>query len=910
MPQDPWAVVSVQPINKGSSQNDPWAVVSTKVDTGGLTANDSGQGTYQMKDKTGSILHVPYGHVTAAAKAGFAMTDEDRARYVKDAAADPDLKNVATPEGTSAIGRNSAGEPILAPTDPYANSGPVGRLVSNAADAIKSAGKGVVSMLNPNPTAEEAARGETRSIDEFMRIPNRAIIDPIKAQTAQAYQDLKSGKVAEGLGHELAASVPFVGPWAAQVGEQVGQQAGKGDIAGAAGTLAGNAAVYAAPEVIGKGIKTAVEAAPKTIRSGAEAVTGTGARNIKALAEDTEKTNTETAGKHLDDTLDALDKTREAEDLRSNEQRIAQDKADAETKKANDKERERVNAANLKQIEDEGEARLKELEKNRENEKNYKEQYAKTKKENEDLYRNEKTRQKLESDQKVTSQRLIEKTKAAFKKATGVYNDKWNAWRKSVAGQTADMKPVVDEINEQDKTMNATQQAQFRQIISETKPDDDTSGIEKREQLSQQAFGRSYDNLTDTERAAMDKDVADRGITLADPKLKDIPAEKLHTFKHQLERAVRTEKDGIIRNAIGKVLDKLRDTEMQVSRQADIAKYGDKEVPKEGSAEAQLADARDYSRPYYDAFVKSPDEFYKSKAAGQMLKEQTPEELKRQAQQARLDRIAAYDPKIAVIARQLDNLSEALERPEFRKKLNVRKGLRELPVKPTPPSKMRTGVTSKPLQEFKPEETPKVEVAPAKRTAPPDRPIEKTISLKDLKDSRIAKIYDAAEYQRRHGIARFTNALYYTTLLAGFSIAEGRPGFAAVEMGSAPMILAGSHAIAGLMERPSFINWITKITPEDVAAWEKLPPSQKALFTENLKAATDAAEKKGITVSPLVKSFVIGAATNRKNTVKELRQEALRRNPKAIRVKAPDGSVHVFPDQQSANNFKQEIGVQ
>ena len=55
-----------------------------------------------------------------------------------------------------------------------------------------------------------------------------------------------------GAGHALAAALPLLGPWAAQVGEKEGEQLGLGNYSGAAGTAVGNLALALAPKGIGK----------------------------------------------------------------------------------------------------------------------------------------------------------------------------------------------------------------------------------------------------------------------------------------------------------------------------------------------------------------------------------------------------------------------------------------------------------------------------------------------------------------------------------------------------------------------------------------------------------------------------------------------------------------------------------
>jgi hypothetical protein len=93
-----------------------------------------------------------------------------------------------------------------------------------------------------------------------MEQAQQAVSEFQQAQAATPWTSLRPSPQAvehreKALAHALATAVPMLGPWAAQVGEQAGTQYGSGNVAGAAGTLVGNVALYAAPKVVGKGIK-------------------------------------------------------------------------------------------------------------------------------------------------------------------------------------------------------------------------------------------------------------------------------------------------------------------------------------------------------------------------------------------------------------------------------------------------------------------------------------------------------------------------------------------------------------------------------------------------------------------------------------------------------------------------------
>jgi hypothetical protein len=58
------------------------------------------------------------------------------------------------------------------------------------------------------------------------------------------------------------------------------------------------------------------------------------------------------------------------------------------------------------------------------------------------------------------------------------------------------------------------------------------------------------------------------------------------------------------------------------------------------------------------------------------------------------------------------------------------------------------------------------------------------------------------------------------------------------------------------MDKPEVAAWVEKVTPKDVAEFDKLPYEQKALFTQDMRDLADAAAKKGVKVSPALTRFL------------------------------------------------------
>jgi hypothetical protein len=225
-------------------------------DTTDFSLNPSREGTYGMRDaQSKKITSVPYSQVERAHKSGYVMVPEDMRRYIEDAVYDPKKgEGIDLPEGVVVAGRNTAGQPILAPAGPpKPTGGAARRFMSSAVDAPVGPVKGMYHAAVDAPrTVDEQVIVNDPWSGRMGLIANRLIAQPIQHEAHETAEAYRQGRTSEMLGHGLATVLPGVGPMAAGMGEQIGTQIGTGDYAGAAGTLAGNAAMYAAPEGLGR----------------------------------------------------------------------------------------------------------------------------------------------------------------------------------------------------------------------------------------------------------------------------------------------------------------------------------------------------------------------------------------------------------------------------------------------------------------------------------------------------------------------------------------------------------------------------------------------------------------------------------------------------------------------------------
>lgn len=116
---------------------------------------------------------------------------------------------------------------------------------------------GAGEMLNPVTMVKGLYQAVTNPIDTAV-----GIYDQQGQQFDKAVQSAREGRYSEMVGHGAAAFVPVVGPLAADIGEQ----AGRGDVAGAAGRLAGGALAWQAPKLAKKlpaGVKVGGSSTPE-----------------------------------------------------------------------------------------------------------------------------------------------------------------------------------------------------------------------------------------------------------------------------------------------------------------------------------------------------------------------------------------------------------------------------------------------------------------------------------------------------------------------------------------------------------------------------------------------------------------------------------------------------------------------
>lgn len=897
-----------------------------------FTANEKGEGTYEMAGPDGKKkVKIPYSMISTASQAGYKMTDADRARYVKDAGADTTLnEGTNNPKGSTIVGKNSAGQPIYGPKG---QGSALGQFADAELGAVGGAIKGVARSLWPVPTEEEKQRGLTTPYDTIMRYPER-LAQPNVDMMQQAEEDAKAGHTSEAIGHGVASVIPVIGPWAAQVGEQLGQQVGAGNYAGALGTVVGNAMVAEAPKVIGEGVTKTVAGIrnAEPLRSTAKAMTNTSPRELRKLAEEAHAKNVKAAQDHLEVSQKAAETTRGKELAHGAEERQANEAAHAE----HQEKVATVKAKNRQVMEKHN----KEVSDVQEHNKKVKEKHEQATKqvelENSGAEHALELRRQGEQQLEADTAAYYAKEDAVKARVKADTDTKWNPVHSKLDAQTIDggaIRTPLDAIID----ISPEVAREVRQLIPDPEDADPASPYAQKRAEILKALGHpedAYSKMDDFNRANIDRAVAAEGFT-PDPIDLDpqdgvgVPFDKIHRAQSIIGRNIRNGKYGYEGPLLG-----------EMKQLQKVLHQAESQIAANNGMTADLSAARQATREYHEAFGRERNT---PKNQPDVRKQQAnPEQFKEDNDQDRLDAAKKHDPSLVTdfekVKSQRDQLKKMKTEDQLRKSLkqapkpptvgDLREGYNLKPPPDAPVMTRRdaqgnlyqlkngnwiagdeTGIKhqltiepSEPVLTVKDADgqmyrlrDEKWELIPQPRpqeltsltadsdrpdrAEQPNRPVDEKV---DLLADRAKKIQEAAEYQRKHGIARAVNALYYTVpsaIMALFLAESGHIGWALGEASAPLAILGMSQKIVGLLDKPSVVNWISKVTAKDVIEFQKLPPEQQALFKDDLRILATAAKKKGIKVSPAMSAFIGGAAASQQQKPKIEDEEVVEADP-------------------------------
>ena len=849
--------------------------------TGGL---DNTEGKFTMIGPKGTI-QAAYSMVGAASQAGYQMAPSDRKTYLEASANEPNIKNRPAGAKVKVVGRNTAGQPMLAPGEPFPlEGGKAKRLLSAAGSALADTAKGMYHAVieGPQNPEEGALLGENpgQNPTEYSPFTGRVALiakrlfgDPAISEASKAKEEFKQvgpwpkypsedqkGHFSKAVGHGLAAVVPGAGPWAAQVAEQIGTKIGTGDIAGAEGTLGGNAALYLAPHTIG----TAANIVADAPRGVLEAVSGTSPRELRVMAEDVHKVNQEAIAaakkadidndeKHLEKTQEAIHDTKGAEAQAEYDNNAATEKARAD----HAAEVAKVNEHNKRVI------------------AKHKAVSEKIKRENDaaehalDLRRAEEAKLKKETDDYYAKEDAV---KAKVKSGA---DSKWKPIHTALDDKTIDGGYIETPL----KNITAISPEvarEVKQLIPD--PDDaapDSSYAKARAQIIKETTGSiepdAYEKLDAFNKKQVDRWTEERGFTPdpidLDPKTGvGIPFDKIHRAQSIIGRNIRNGRYGYEGTLLGELI--------QLHK---VLYNAESKIATDNGLSGALGDARQATRELHEAFGTERN---RPKTQLELREQQAnPEDFKERSEQKRVDAAKKHDPSLASDYEKVKAHRDAVKKLHTEDQL--RKGKKQIPPPPTVDD-LREGYRLKP-----PPAPKEPKLTQPERAAHPDRPDPvkpktKQITPEDYAEHMGKNIGKSAGELRRMGLRR---ALYATLTGIPFGVTELFKGFGAKAAASTALygvaaggvVLGGSHLLADLVERPDVKAWLSKVSDRHAEAWEKLPPEQKALFTEDMKAIVEAAREKGIPVSPALTAFVAGTAVSqgrKNNSPADLKKQA------------------------------------
>jgi len=779
---------------------------------------------------TSDEIRVPFSRVEDALKGGYHLHPDEQQRYGNDKAhpkAGPTLLERA----------NSKVEELLQPS-----SGEIGQMPIAPSgfdvNAAKAAGRVVYGMpgfLKDLATAfYTTATGKTDS---------SAILDQIDP-----------GKVPEQLQqqfHEDMKTDP------------------KRAIDNLAGTLAGmgliGAATHGASKVLPEMARAAVDKPVEHLRTGIRETLGVAEnteKNVKKFgkqAETTRARNREAAQQHSEKTQDALHATRGAELKAEAERRLAQSKAEeanaAAAKKHLEETQEALHKTKGEELKAEQENKAKKIEalkKTQAQEKAHQAEVAEVKAHNDAVMRDRAKRAETQEKLDSSSKELDDKIDAAGQKAKAEDDAAWDAWRAKVGNTQVNMQPVVDEIKAQEDKMNPQQVAEFRDIVK------NAGGGDELDQASQQAFGANYSGLTPEQKAVIDDDFAQRGVTPGGGA--DTPVSRLHGWKTQLEDAVRSDRAGNIKYAIGQVLDAVRKLEEQVS--------------KEAGADPELKKARALHGPYVDTFRNS--QTTPGTVANYVRAKVTPNFTKDAKLEDYIAKLGEFDPSIPKLVEHIDNLETGLK--ALPKDQPLREQLKELP---SPPERVPPPALKVPERAEVPNRPAVIEPEPVRapeRVAPPDRPEE--IPAPETPNIQAQNVEYIDKGLRKYGKV----GSWVLRIIAGGLAEHMAHGNLSAFGGE---LLIGQGAVT-LMTRalrsPRVLDWLAKPSAEDMKMIATLPAEDAAKLREALNGLAEEDKRRdpaasNIKLAPLMAAFLSGGKAAPPPNPQDLRKQAEQLKP-------------------------------
>lgn len=437
------------------------------------------------------------------------------------------------------------------------------------------------------------------------------------------------------------------------------------------------------------------------------------------------------------------------------------------------------------QLQEEKAARLKVKKENKDAASTEQQKRGEVREHNEGVLREDRNRAATQEKHDTATKELDTRIKQAGVKAKAGNDANWKKWRTKVKGQETDSAPIAEAIKSQRSNMDPEDVAEFRKVLKESKPatEDMDEAERERGDIAQGQFHKPFDKLGDAEKEHVNRVLESMNL---DPdeieeSAAQIPADRLHVWKTQLEQAVRKATRGNVRYAIGQVLDKVRDAEEQLSEAA--------------GAESELKTARQSHREYSEAFVNP--QHTPSTAANKTLSTTSSEYVQGENQAQRLARLGKFDPEIPTLVEHIGNLQE---------------GLKALPDGPQ-------------RERFK-EAPPKPEPTPVPKPAeatPPPKPQEPVPEAKAPNLTAERRKVLASNLRKYGRVGAWVGRL----VIGGGAAALSHGDIS--KFGTDLLIgQTGLTVLTKALQSERVLDWLAKPSAEDLKAINSLPPDQAA----------------------------------------------------------------------------------
>lgn len=151
---------------------------------------------------------------------------------------------------------------------------------------------------------------------------------------------------------------------------------------------------------------------------------------------------------------------------------------------------------------------------------------------------------------------------------------------------------------------------------------------------------------------------------------------------------------------------------------------------------------------------------------------------------------------------------------------------------------------------------------PVKVPSQPKPPAEMPTQFtpESLAGQKVANIAEAAEKIRKSKSWVVNSLAAYDMIRSGL---QGNWGHVGLDIMVRALYSAGKQGIAMALDDPRVVQKLSKLTPEDIAAINKLPPEQRTAFAHSIVPIAEEAAKRGIRINPMLTGLAgLGSVQN------------------------------------------------